>query len=166
MALGTRRPSCLRVLSESPKTSWFLVPLLVVSVSVENSQNFGFYLVQVVAETRGNGENEFHFSRPRPGNVEDSAFPDVFLDHVGEDGSAGSGAVELDAGVVEGREDVGDTGVRGTPSRGQRQGPDGVGALLGGHKPQSRLSGPGSHKVPWLPTNGQGWTGGFCGWGA
>ncbi|GAA1075136.1 hypothetical protein GCM10009642_08300 [Nocardiopsis metallicus] len=100
----------------------------------------------------------------------DSAFPNVLVDPVCEDGSAGLGAVELDPGVVQGGEDVGDSGGRGDavdheehvqagvrrpPSRGQRQWSGGAAVLLGGHKSQSLLSGPRSHKVPWLSTFGQ-----------
>ena len=91
----------------------FLVPLLVVAVAVGNSQDIGFQLVQVVAEAGGDHQVEFSFQGLVPGNVADSAFPDVLLDPVGEDGSGGLGAVELDPGVVRGGEDVGDPGGRG-----------------------------------------------------
>jgi hypothetical protein len=120
--------------------------------------------VQVIAETGGDHQVEFRFPGLVPGDVADSAFPDVLVDPVGEDGAAGLGAVELDPGVVQGGEDVGDPGGRGdavdhekhvqagvrrSPSRGQRQGSGGAVVLLGGHKSQSLLSGPGSHKVRW-----------------
>ncbi|GAB3727917.1 hypothetical protein GCM10027590_34580 [Nocardiopsis nanhaiensis] len=111
--------------------------------------------MQIIAEAGGDDEVEFHFPCLVPGEVADTVLPDVLLDAVGEDGTAGLGAVELDAGVVERREDVGDAGgggdavdhqeytqcgVDGSPLGGQGEDMVGcAGRLLGGHKSQSLL---------------------------